>query len=70
MIEKVIAIVARELGVEPQTIFPHTRLDELGMDSLDLVSLILCIKEECGAIPDEQMTNLETVSDIVKVLEC
>lgn len=68
MIYKVIAIVARELGRAPEGISPFTRLDELGMDSLDFVSLILCIKTEIGEIPEEQITNLETVEDIAKAL--
>jgi acyl carrier protein len=70
MMLRVIAIVARELGVEPQTISPHTRLDELGMDSLDFVSLLQCINVEIGEIPEDQVTNLETIEDIAKAIKC
>ena len=45
-------------------------VDDLGADSLDLVDLVMSLEEEFDVeIPDEQVENIKTVSDIVKYIE-
>lgn len=44
--------------------------DDLGMDSLDAVQLNMLIEEQLGvAIPDEELTELKTVADVVNCVE-
>ncbi len=66
MIEKVIAVVQRETGREE--IDARTRLDSLGMDSLEFMSLIICLRAEIGDIPDEAISYMETIDDVAKIL--
>lgn len=69
--EKVKQIIAEELGVELDDIAMDTHLtDDLGADSLDAVELIMSIEDEFDVeIPDEELQNIQTVSDIVEYLE-
>jgi acyl carrier protein len=67
MTGRIIAIIERETCREHVT--PETRLDSLGMDSLEFMSLITCLRAEVGDIPDEAISYLEQVSDIVKLFE-
>ena len=44
--------------------------DDLGADSLDLFELIMALEEEYGLeIPAEELTDLETVGDVVEYLK-
>ena len=44
--------------------------DDLGADSLDAMELNLALEEKLGkTISDEQMSEIKTVGDIVKILE-
>lgn len=58
-------IVARELNIEPGAVHSGTTIDSLGIDSLELVSLLQCIESEYGPIPH---IAFDTVGDIEKSL--
>lgn len=64
-------LIARELGVEEETIKPESKISEdLGADSLDVVELILGIEEEFKiSIPDEDAQKISTVQDIVDYIK-
>lgn len=48
---------------------PDTRLDSLGMDSLDRLELITAIEDDLSIrIPDDQASGLETVGALVQCL--
>jgi acyl carrier protein len=48
---------------------PNTRLDSLGMDSLDRLELITAVEDELSIrVPDDQASGLETVGDLVQCL--
>lgn len=79
--EKVAAIVAKQMEMEPDEIQMETSLlDDLGADSLDLVNILTSLEGEFGMeIPIELMVGSEdedipdeeihTVEDIVRFLE-
>lgn len=46
-----------------------TRLDSLGLDSLEFVCLIQAIQAEVVDVPEEEFVNINTVEDIAKVCE-
>jgi acyl carrier protein len=50
---------------------PSSRFKEdLGADSLDLVTLIMALEEEFkGPISDEEATGLKTIGDVVDFIE-
>ncbi len=71
MLEKLISIIAEELGVEKDEVVEDAHLqDDLGADSLDAVELIMAIEEEFDVeIDDTEATNIKTVQDIIDYLE-
>ena len=65
--ERIIAVVADQLGVPEANIKPENNLvDDLGADSLDSVELVMAIEQEFEIeIPDEMAENLTTVQAII-----
>ena len=68
-LEKVISIIARETSRNPFNLGTDTRLDSLGIDSLDFLELIRMIEGEFNCtIADEQYAQLHTIGDLLAVL--
>jgi len=65
--EKVISIVAEQLGSEKSSIQPTSSFGEdLGADSLDTVELVMAFEEEFGTeIPDDEAEKIQTVDQAV-----
>lgn len=66
-VEKVKEIIANQLGVDEEEItLDSSFVDDLNADSLDLVELLVALEEEYDiSIPDEDISNLQTVGDVV-----
>ena len=71
MTEKIIALTAEHLGIDADSISETASFKEdLGVDSLDVVDLIVIISEEFDIeIPDEVVDNIKTVGDIVAYID-
>ena len=71
VLEKIKVILAEQFDVEEDAIKPDTDLqDDLGADSLDVVDLLMSIEDEFEIeIPDEEIENIRTVSDLVSYIE-
>lgn len=71
ILEKVIAMLADQLGVDPDTINEETDIvNDLGADSLDVVTMLMCVEDEYGiTISDEEAQDLRRVGDIVSYIE-
>lgn len=71
MLEQVKDLISKGLNVDREKINIDTHLQkDLGADSLDAVDLIMEIEDTLNVeIPDEVVTNLNTVRDIVTFLE-
>ena len=69
--ERVIDIVAEQLGVSKDQVTPETSfVNDLGADSLDTVELVMELEEEFDInIPDDAAETILTVGDAVKFLE-
>ena len=69
--DKVKEILVDQLDVEDEKVTMEASIiDDLGADSLDRVDLVMSLEEEFDVeIPDEQVENIKTVSDIVKYIE-
>ena len=63
-------VTATILGMDVNEIEPEMNFfTDLGADSLDAMELSLAIEENLGvSITDEQMAEIKTVGDIVKIL--
>ena len=71
MKEKVIKLVSEATKVEESKISLSTNfIDDLNLDSLDIVELMMKMEDEFGVeIPEDQAESLKTVQDVVTYLE-
>ena len=71
MYDKVVEIIARQLQIDTDMIDEHTKIMEaLGADSLDVVEMLMAMEDSFGiTVPDEDIEELVTVSDIVEYVE-
>jgi acyl carrier protein len=69
--DKLQAIVAEQLGVDPETVVPDAEfIADLNADSLDMVELVMSLEEEFGVtIEDEDVEKIRKVSDAVEFIE-
>lgn len=68
--ERVIAIVADQLGVDKERVVPTaTFVEDLGADSLDTVELVMALEEEFGfEIEDKEAEQITSVQDVMNLL--
>ena len=71
VLERVIDIVAEQLGVDKDKITPETSfVNDLGADSLDTVELVMELEEEFDInIPDDAAEKIQTVGQAVEYIE-
>ena len=71
MADKVKAIIADKLGVDPAKVVDEARfVDDLGADSLDTVELVMALEEEFGVeISNEEGQEIQSVKDAVSFIE-
>lgn len=71
MLEKMREIIAEQLNCDGETIGLDTSFkDDLGADSLELFELVMALEEEYGLeIPAEELSDVETVGDIIEYLK-
>ena len=71
MFEKIKEIVAEQLSCNEDEITMDTNFkDDLGADSLDLSELVMALEEEYDVeIPSEDLTNINTVEDVINYLK-
>jgi acyl carrier protein len=69
--ERVIDIVAEQLGVEKDKITRNTSfVNDLGADSLDQVELVMELEEEFDIdIPDDAAEKIQTVGQAIDFIE-
>lgn len=69
--EKVKAILSEQFDVEEDSITMESSItDDLGVDSLDVVDLLMSIEDEFEVeVPDSEVENIKTVGDLVKYIE-
>ncbi|MBR0144486.1 MAG: acyl carrier protein [Clostridia bacterium] len=65
--EKVKALLCDNLGIDENDVTMDANLiDDLNIDSLDVVELIMAVEEEFGIeIPDEDVEKVTTVGNMV-----
>jgi len=69
--DRVIEIVAEQLGVDKEKVTPETSfVNDLGADSLDTVELVMELEEEFDiTIPDDAAEKIQTVGQAVQYIE-
>jgi acyl carrier protein len=70
VVAKVIDLIATHLNVSPGDVKPDNAfIDDLGMDSLDIVDFVMLIEKEFDVeIPDEDAERISTVQDAIDYL--
>jgi acyl carrier protein len=64
--EQIIGRLAAISGKAPETITIESSLAGLGLDSLDLITAVFELEEQCGvSIPDDVFRAYRTVGDVV-----
>ena len=71
ILDNLVSIMAEQLGVQPQDISMDTLLrDDLAVDSLDLYNLGMILEDEFNIeLPQDEMNDIESVADVVKMLK-
>lgn len=71
MLERMREMLSEQLNCEASTITPETSFkDDLGADSLDLFELVMALEDEYNVeIPAEELTDLNTVGDVIEYLK-
>ncbi|MFH5836619.1 acyl carrier protein [Proteiniclasticum sp. C24MP] len=65
--EKVKAVLVEELTLGEEEITMESNFEELGIDSLDLVELVMKLEEEFD-ITIEESEELKTIKDVVEYI--
>lgn len=63
-------VLVSRLKVEPEGVQPEANLfEDLGLDSIDLMSAVMAIEERFGIeVSDKELENVTTVGDAVELL--
>lgn len=71
MFEEVAGLLSKQLNVDISKITEDSEIiKDLGADSLDVVEMLMTLEDNTGkTIPEEKVTDLKTVGDVVKLLE-
>ncbi|MGN1201297.1 MAG: acyl carrier protein [Candidatus Caccovivens sp.] len=71
ILDKVSELVAEQLGIDKSTITAESNIiEDLGADSLDVIEMLMTLEDEYGiTIPDEKISQIKTIGQIVELLE-
>ena len=71
ILEKIKDSMEEELGKDRNEVTLESDIiKDLGLDSLDIVTLIMAVEDEYGfTADDDEIVNLKTVGDVVKYIE-
>ena len=69
--EKVKAIIAEQLGAEPDKITDSTHfVQDLGADSLDIVELVMALEEAFDInVPEDATDKIQTVGEAIEYIK-
>lgn len=68
--DECIALIAKQKSISPEQIRLDSTFDELGLDSLDRVSIAFDLEEKYEIeIPEDKLGEIKTVDDMVTGIE-
>lgn len=69
--EKLKAIAVNDIGIDADKVKPESDIiKELGLDSLDIVDMLMKVEETFGVtIDDGDVVEMKTVADVVRFIE-
>ena len=69
MYEKLVNYAAKQLALDPAEITPAATFESLGIDSLDIVEMIMDLESALGVeldLEDQQITTFKELSDFIE----
>ena len=69
MYEKLVSFAARQLELDPAEISPDSTFESLGIDSLDVVEMIMDLESELGIELDLEDQKISTFRDLADFVE-
>ncbi len=71
LFETIQTVIAGQLEIDVSQVTPEAKfVKDLGVDSLDIVELIMALEERFGIeIPDEQAEKIVNVGDVMRYIE-
>lgn len=68
--EQIKKILVEQLDIDEDMVTPETTIEDLGVDSLDLVEAVMAIEDTFNIkIEDNDLEGLKTVNDFVEYVE-
>ena len=68
MYEKLVSYAAKQLELDPTEITPDSSFESLGIDSLDIVEMIMDLEAELGVeleMEDQKITTFQELADFI-----
>ncbi|MBQ9167670.1 MAG: acyl carrier protein [Oscillospiraceae bacterium] len=69
MYEKLVAYAAKQLEIEPSEITPDSTFESLGIDSLDIVEMVMDLESELGIELDMEDQKVGTFQELADFIE-
>ena len=69
MFEKLVSYAAKQLELDPSEITPDSTFESLGIDSLDIVEMIMDLESELGIeleIEDQKIATFQELADFIE----
>ena len=68
--QKLCSVLNQQFGISEQTIELGTQIENLDMDSLELVDLIMALEQTFNIeIDDEKISQAKTIGDVVNLID-
>lgn len=68
MYEKLVDYISRQMDIDAAEIKPESTFESLGIDSLDIVEMVMDLESELGIeleMEDQKITTLQELADFI-----
>ena len=69
MYEKLVSYAAKQLELDPSEITPESTFEALGIDSLDIVEMIMDLESELGIELEMEDQKITTFGELAQFIE-
>lgn len=69
MYDKLVSYAAKQLDLDPSEITPDSSFESLGIDSLDIVEMIMDLESELGMELDLEEQKITTFGELAAFIE-
>ena len=69
MYDKLVSYVSKQLEIDPSEITPDSTFESLGIDSLDIVEMIMDLESELGVELEMEDQKISTFGELAAFIE-